>query len=129
MESKMTYKILVVDEELSARVIIREMLADLDAEIVFGSNWRDALEISAEISPDLLIISRNLPFQSGIAASRIIHMSLPGLPILMLAEDISGELREHALKAGVSRILYKPIDREELSFFAILALGAAHESV
>ena len=125
----MSYTVLIVDDQLSSRVMIREYLSGLGADVIFGTNGREALELSADFEPDLLVIDYHMPFLGGIEASRIIHMSQPDLPILMVTGSISDELREHAIHAGVSRILCKPVDAEELRFFASKALGTTYERV
>lgn len=114
----MKQKVLVVDDHLQSRAVIKKALEGFAAEIVEGARGFEALRLVKEVRPDVLFIAVGLPDLDGIEASARIMDTHP-LPIIILTSHQDPGTVERAKEAGVMAYLLKPV-REE-------ALGPASE--
>ena len=107
-------KILLVDDEPLARDRLRALLSDLgDDEIVAeGGSGQEAIELTQQHRPDLLLLDIRMPGIDGIeAANHIAKLETPPAVIFTTAYD------EHALAAfdaNAIDYLLKPIRGERL---------------
>ena len=104
IRDRQTIRVAIVDDSESFRVVLRELLQMLfDVEIVGeGSNGFAALELAAELGPDLLIMDVNMPVLNGTTAALLISTHFPTTTILMMSGEDSPELRERCLQSGAS---------------------------
>ena len=106
----MTYKILVADDDLDCRVLIKEAVAGEDCEVITAETGQEALEKATSEDFDLVVIDLHMPCIDGIEALKIIHMSEPDLPIMVVTGVENEELKAEALKNGANLIIEKPFD-------------------
>jgi len=125
----MTYKILVVDDEIESRVVIKETLADIGVEtaVTTAANGSEAIERATSEDFDLVIMDLLMPVMNGVEALKLIHMSEPEIPIIVVTGATEEEIKQHALQGGANIILQKPIDAEELAAAVRKLLGVAGE--
>jgi DNA-binding NarL/FixJ family response regulator len=97
-----TLRVAIVDDCETFRVVLRELLQMLfDVEIVGeGSNGFEAIELTAELGPDLLIMDVNMSVLSGTTAALLISTHFPTTTILMMSGEDSPEVRERCLQSG-----------------------------
>ncbi|HEU5402357.1 MAG TPA: response regulator transcription factor [Terriglobales bacterium] len=97
-----TLRVAIVDDSESFRIVLRELLQMLfDVEIVGeGGNGFEALELAAEIGPDLLIMDVDMPILNGTTAALLISTHFPSTTILMMSGEDSPEIRERCLESG-----------------------------
>lgn len=102
--NRRTIRVAIVDDSEDFRIVLRELLQMLfDVEIVAeGRNGFEALELTAELGPDLLIMDVNMPVLSGPTAALLISTHFPTTTILMMSGEDSPELRERCLQSGAS---------------------------
>jgi|SRR6185369_4384563 DNA-binding NarL/FixJ family response regulator len=95
-------RVVVVDDSADFRVVVCELLKMLfDIEIVgVGANGFEALELTAEHGPDLVIMDVNMPVLDGITAASLIAEHFPTTTIIMMSGDDSPELRDRCLRNG-----------------------------
>lgn len=104
--------VLVLEDDPSARELLREYLEEEQFDIVFVESIRDTLVKALEVRPDLVLLDLLLPGESGLEALR----SLKGLretrdiPVAV----VSVVADETALKLGATAYLTKPVNREKL---------------
>ena len=65
----MSKRILVVEDQLDTRRIIRDMLAPTDYEITETENGEEALAAIAKQRPDLILMDIQLPIMDGYTAT------------------------------------------------------------
>src|SRR5690242_19643628 len=63
--SRMSKRILVVEDQPDSRRIIRDMLAPTDFEIIEAENGEEALAAIAKQRPDLILMDIQLPIMDG----------------------------------------------------------------
>jgi signal transduction histidine kinase/DNA-binding response OmpR family regulator/HPt (histidine-containing phosphotransfer) domain-containing protein len=115
-------RILVVDDNALARVILSECLPDLPVRVDTAVGGREALQAillaDAALDPYLLVLTDfQMPGMSGIELSRQIEKSaaLKVMPSIVLVTAFDREeMQREAQAAGVKGFLSKPISRSLL---------------
>jgi len=113
----MNPRILIVDDNPDNRKLIAWLLEDEGFENLVEVDTAEAcLEILEQESFDLVLMDIRLPEMGGDEATRKLRADprFADLPIIAVtAHAISGE-KEAILASGVSALVTKPIDEEEL---------------
>ncbi|MGC9520382.1 MAG: ANTAR domain-containing response regulator [Anaerolineae bacterium] len=114
-------RILVVDDSELFRQSTHQILEMLGNEVVGeAGNGREAIAMTQELQPDLILMDIEMPQMSGIEAARRIQMSHPTPVVLLTAYNTPDFLRE-ARDAGVAAYLVKPLNPEELQRMMLIA--------
>lgn len=110
----MIESILIVDDSLTARLMIRRCLeiAGFDASrFREAANGREALALLREEPADLILTDLNMPEMDGKTLLRFIKASpkLNNIPVIVIS-SITNDAEEEALRAGgVAAIIRKPM--------------------
>ncbi|MFV9507733.1 MAG: response regulator [Oscillochloridaceae bacterium umkhey_bin13] len=109
-------RVLLVDDHAVVRGGLRFFLAGAhDIEIVGeGASGIEALELVANLMPDLVIMDVLMPEMDGIEATRELRQRFPQVRILVLTSFGEGELVQRALQAGAIGYLMKDTQGSEL---------------
>lgn len=103
------FRILIADDHAHAREGIREIIQDHDDFKVVGEakNGREAIQLTADLMPDLILMDINMPELDGLEATLIIKNKYPYVKIVIItvSDDIT-DLFE-ALKKGAQGYLLK----------------------
>ncbi len=117
--------VLVADDVAANRELLGEILHRHGHRVLFAEDGAVAVALTAETTPDVVLMDIQMPVLDGIEATRRIRR-LPGpaarVPILALTANVMADDRERYLKAGMDRCLTKPVIWPEL--FAALAAVA-----
>ena len=111
-------KVMIIDDSLVARKIIKESLSDKNIEIHESIDGYDALEKTSNTKFDLIICDLNMPHLSGIEFIKKFKQtedSKSQTPIVMMTSDSNIEVIKEAKKLGVIAFLIKPITSDQLS--------------
>lgn len=109
-------KILIVDDHTLVREGFAKML-DLEPQFeVVGqsSSARDALEKTAKLKPDIVLMDIKLPGINGIEATKLIKRDFPDVEIIILSMYDEEEYVLESVKAGATGYVLKDISQEEL---------------
>lgn len=126
-------KVLIVDDDVDARELLRIYLHDAGYDTVEAQNGEQAVDLAATVSPDLVLMDAMLPRMNGFEAARRIKQECSGefLPIIMVSalRDQSSKLLGY--RVGVDDFLSHPVDRIELGVrvAALLALRERHQAL
>lgn len=110
-------KVLVVDDILSMRHIMRRALTEIGfTDIHDAHNGEEGLEKLRAGGFGLLLLDWNMPVMSGIDMLRTIRAdpTLMSLPVLMVTAEAQAEQIMESVKAGVSGYLVKPFSTQTL---------------
>jgi CheY-like chemotaxis protein len=110
-------RLLVVDDDADARLIVRRLLVDYGPAITEASSAAEALDILAACDPQVLISDISMPGDDGyylIEQVRIAGRSALDLPAIALTAFARPEDRARALSRGFQAHLAKPVDVELL---------------
>lgn len=78
-------RVLVVDDHPVVRkALVFYLRTRLRVECIEAGNGYDALKSASESKPDLVILDYSMPVMNGIETARVMHSTMPEIPILML---------------------------------------------
>lgn len=108
------FRVLVIDDSEQAREAIRTILeSDPVFEVVAeGARGEDALSLTAQWMPDLILMDIRLPGMSGLEATKLVKDQYPYVKIVMVtvSDDIAHLF--DALKRGAQGYLLKNLNPE-----------------
>ncbi|MFH1550730.1 MAG: response regulator transcription factor [Planctomycetota bacterium] len=112
----MTIRILLVDDHRIVREGIRSLLEDdPDLEVIAeAENGRQAVQLSRELSPDVVILDVAMPDLNGIEATRQIVADVPGTRVIALSMHRAKRFVAEMFKAGASGYLPKDCASSEM---------------
>jgi two-component system KDP operon response regulator KdpE len=108
-----TARILVVDDEEQIRRALKSVLSARHYEVLLAETAERGLELTAEHTPDLVILDLSLPGMSGLEATRQLREWFRG-PILILSVRSAEDDKIAALDLGADDYLTKPFSTGEL---------------
>lgn len=110
-------KVLIVDDIPETRDHLARLLGlerDLDVAGSAGSG-EEAIKLSMELRPDVIVMDINMPGMDGVAAAEIISQRLPTSPIIMMSVHGDAEQLKRAISAGAREFLIKPFSGDEFA--------------
>ncbi len=118
-------RVVIVDDIAETRENIRKLLQfEPDVEVVgVARTGREAIDISKDVKPDVLLMDINMPDMDGIAATEIIRKMVPFTQIIILSIQNDPNYMRRAMLAGARDFLTKPPTIDELNS-AIRRAGA-----
>lgn len=119
--------VLIADDHLIVRDGLRLILETApDIECVGeAENGVRAVELAAELQPDVILMDLRMPEMDGIAAIERILAKQPGIAIVILTTYTEDDLMLRGLRAGARAFLLKDTDRNTLRE-TIRAAAAGH---
>ena len=129
MASSEKIRVLIVDDVAETRENIRKLLQfEGDVEVVGAArSGREAIELTQETKPDVVLMDINMPDMDGLTATEILRKKVPTAQIVILSVQNDQNYLRKAMVAGARDFLSKPPMIDELSA-AIKRSGAyAHE--
>lgn len=109
-------KVVVVEDNLTNRELIGEILSLWGHEVMEAGDGPEALEQMAEIRPDVVLLDIQLPGLDGYEVLKRIREvpSLNGLKVVALTAYAMQRDRERVDTAGFDGYVTKPIDLDKL---------------
>ncbi|MGI6091720.1 MAG: response regulator [Negativicutes bacterium] len=120
-------KILLVDDDIRNIYALTTALEDLNMEVIFAENGREAIErLTADDCIDLVLMDIMMPEMDGYEAIRTIRSNskYQHLPIIALTANAMKTDREKCLEAGASDYISKPVNLEQL--YSLIKLWLAN---
>lgn len=107
-------RILVVDDEESARVALSKILVHDGYDVSSAGNGREALDFLRNLDVDLIITDINMPEMNGLTFLRELNRSRPQSNVVMLTAYGEVESYLEAMNLGAFEYINKPIKYEDL---------------
>jgi DNA-binding NarL/FixJ family response regulator len=73
-----------------------------------------AIDMVAELQPDMVLMDLNMPGMDGFTATRIIHERYPQIKVIILSGSMLEADTQTALEAGAAAFLSKEATAEEI---------------
>jgi DNA-binding NarL/FixJ family response regulator len=112
----MGIRILIADDHGVVRQGLRMYLAlDPELEVVGeAANGAEALRLTRELEPDVVLMDLLMPVMDGIAATEAIRRELPQVEVLALTSVLEDSAIYAAMRAGAMGYLLKDTQADEL---------------
>ncbi len=109
--------VLVVDDSLSARRTLAQVISDAGYEPRTAVDGLDAIDAIEERMPDLILLDLEMPRMNGLelAAHLRADQETHDIPIVMVTSRSTGKHREQAHAAGIDAFITKPYQEDELA--------------
>jgi two-component system, OmpR family, KDP operon response regulator KdpE len=106
-------KILVIDDELPIRKLLRMGFSTQGYEVLEAGDGKTAIQMLSQ-KPDLIILDLGLPDVEGLDLLQKIRVSSEGLPIVVLSVRSDELTKVRALELGADDYITKPFGMDEL---------------
>jgi two-component system KDP operon response regulator KdpE len=107
-------RLLIVDDELAIRQVVRATLQPLGFEVTGCSRGEEALTLIQSSQVDVILLDINMPGMGGVATCRALRRISANVPILMLSVRDDEDGKVEALDAGADDFVTKPFAVREL---------------
>ncbi|MBY3619037.1 response regulator transcription factor [Acinetobacter sp. CUI P1] len=120
----MTIGLLLVDDHAMVRRGLQVFLSTQPDIKVIGeaSNGREALERTAELQPDIILMDLHMPIMDGIETAKQLRISHPQVKIIVLTSFSDQDHVLPAIRVGIKGYLLKDIEPEAL----VVAIRKVH---
>jgi len=101
-----------VDDYEDNRQMMRKLLEMIGYLVLEADNGLDAVRLTQQERPRLVIMDLGLPLLSGMEAARMIHETpeTSEIPIIVLSAYDAASARDDAIACGCNGYLTKPVD-------------------
>ncbi|MCC6558404.1 MAG: sigma-54-dependent Fis family transcriptional regulator [Polyangiaceae bacterium] len=113
-EKKQNVRVLVVDDEASARSGLEKLLRQEGYVVDVAADGPNALEVAAERPPDVVVTDLKMPRMDGVDLLKKLREQDPDLPVIVVTAfgDVASAV--NAMRAGAEDYLTKPVDFDAL---------------
>ena len=110
----MTHTVLIVDDDLKLLKMLQRTLTYEGLNVLTASNGKEALQVMASNTPDLIILDWMMPKMDGLALMQRLRDEAFQTMVLMLTARDAIEDRVEGLESGADDYLVKPFAPAEL---------------
>lgn len=112
-----TGRILVVDDQDTNRLMLRDLLESQGHEVREAVDGAEALKSIADATPDVVLLDVGMPGMDGFEVCRRIKAepSTASIPVLLVTALSQRDQRLLGIGAGANDYITKPIDKNDLS--------------
>ena len=110
-------RVMLVDDHAMVRRGLAAFLKVFDDLQLAGEaeSGEAAIQVCAEVLPDVILMDMVMPDMDGAAATRAIRQQFPQVQVLALTSYKEGDLVKNALKAGAIGYLLKDVSADDLA--------------
>ena len=108
--------VLIAEDDQSHMELLSYNLENSGFKVVKASNGRDALDMTKELKPDIVLLDWMMPKLSGIEVCTYLRASqdLQDIPVIIVSAREDEEDRVHGLEIGADDYIVKPFSVSEL---------------
>src|SRR5512134_3025562 len=109
-------RVMIVDDVSETRENVRKLLQfESDVDVVgLARTGKEAIQISQELNPDVVLMDINMPDMDGITATEAIRSRQPAVQVVILSVQSDQNYMRRAMLAGARDFLTKPPMGDEL---------------
>ncbi len=106
--------ILIADDALITRTVIRKTLAAENHKTLEAVNGTQALEMIHRYQPDCILLDLLIPAPNGLEILKILQAENSPIPVIVITADTQETARQKCFSFGAKAVLYKPPKPGEL---------------
>lgn len=111
----MTVRVLLADDHTMLREALRRSLeAEGLAVVGEAADGDEAVRLSEQLSPDVVLMDVSMPVLDGVEATRLVRERTPSASVVMLTMHADHEVLVRAVRAGAAGYLVKDCTTDEL---------------
>ena len=111
----MAKKVLIVDDSLYMRTIIKDALSEAGFEIVGqAANGESAIDMAFDLNPDLITLDNILPDMLGLDIVKVLKEEELDSKIIMISAVGQESVINEGLNLGIADYIVKPFTSEQL---------------
>jgi PAS domain S-box-containing protein len=108
-------KVLVVEDDVVSRILLNEILKDLDMQITYARNGQEAVDaLKAEPDFDLVLMDLKMPIMNGFEAVTIMRQMGFAKTIIAQTAYAGDDDRDKVMASGFNGFIAKPVKKEVL---------------
>lgn len=108
------YHILLAEDNPLNAMIAKKLLEDFGAVVELAGNGREAVEKFDAAVHQVIIMDLNMPEMDGFEATTQLRNKGVVVPVIALTATLATEITEKAKDAGITDIVVKPFNPDEL---------------
>ena len=108
------FRILVAEDDASARLLMCEVLRRAGYEPCPARDGVEALEVMEHYQCDLAVVDITMPRMDGITFTQTLREGNCDLPVLMVTARVTQEDKRRGFRAGTDDYMVKPFDTKEV---------------
>jgi two-component system chemotaxis response regulator CheY len=113
--SIMKKKVLIVDDSMYMRTLIREALVEAGYDIIGeAANGESAIDMAIELRPDLITLDNILPDMIGIDILKVIKEEGLSAKVIMVSAVGQQSVINEGMTLGASEYIVKPFSSDHL---------------
>ncbi|HTG97839.1 MAG TPA: response regulator [Burkholderiales bacterium] len=116
-EERTRYRVLVIDDEESTRLLLARMLSqDLSAEVQLAGTCEQALRYASTCVYDAILLDLLMPGTGGFGVLYEVRHNSPNAttPVILVTQVAEKDTLDRCLAAGANAYHIKPVERSEL---------------
>ncbi|WAL62753.1 PP2C family protein-serine/threonine phosphatase [Thermocoleostomius sinensis] len=116
MESALTAKILVIDDDPGIRLVIQKILQKQGYDVILASDGQQGIDLATQIQPALIICDWIMPVLDGLEVCRRVRANPALATTYFILLTSRGEVSDRVtgLNTGADDFLSKPVEISEL---------------
>jgi len=109
-------KILIVDDILHNRVVLKEFLTIVGCESLIAENGHECIQKASESKPDLILMDIQMPTLDGIETLQMIRTmsEIKHIPVFAVSASVTEMTIQSVLQKGFNDFIPKPVELHEL---------------
>lgn len=110
-------RILIAEDERDIRDLVEFTLKYAGHEVFKASNGQEAVELTAQVMPDLILMDVRMPKMTGYEACRVLKATdeVSDIPVVFLSAKGQDVEMKTGLEAGAIDYILKPFAPDELA--------------
>ena len=111
----MAVTVLIVDDAIFMRTVLKKMLQEEGYEIIGeANNGKEAIQKAKELQPDIVTLDITMPEMDGVTALPEIIKASPKSKVLMCSAMGQQPMVIEAIKAGAKDFIVKPFQKSRV---------------
>ena len=117
MSKPQVFKILVIDDEVTQRMLVKEYLEEAGFLVRLAEDGKHGLRMATSLAPDLILLDALLPSIDGyrVCAELRRHPKTADIPIVLITASKEVDAIAKGLAAGATDFITKPVEFQFLA--------------